>query len=164
MSEVSVEALHRRLAELEAKEEIRAFIAEYCARNDAIADIAGLVGMFAADAVMRNPAGSHNGREAIHTYYKSFFAGGTKFARHHVINQVITVVAPGLAHHDAYFIAMLGREGESKVIFGRYADTLVQRDERWWFQEKINDIVAPTTVQAGWAEGFGTHEPLTRSR
>ena len=156
--------LERRLADLEAKEEIRAFVATYCRLNDALRELDALVALFAADAVMRNPAGVHTGREAIRTYYTSFFeTGETRFARHHVINQVITIVEPGVARHDAYFIAMLGRGGESKIVYGAYADTLVKRDGGWLFQEKVNDIVAPTTIEAGWADGFGAHEPILRS-
>lgn len=155
--------LERRLADLEAKEEIRAFIARYCRLNDALTELDALVALFAEDAVMRNPAGRHEGREAIRAYYTNFFETGTLFARHHVVNQVITVVEPGLARHDAYFIAVLGRGGESKIVYGSYADTVVKRDGGWLFQEKINDIVAPTTLEAGWAEGFGVHEPILRS-
>lgn len=155
--------LERRLADLEAKEEIRAFVAAYCRLNDALTELDALVALFAEDAVMRNPAGTHTGREAIRAYYTAFFATGTRFARHHVVNQVITVVEPGLARHDAYFIAMLGRGGESKIVYGSYADTVVRRDGGWLFQEKVNDIVAPTTIEAGWAEGFGVHEPILRS-
>lgn len=159
MTEATVE---QRLAVLEAKEEIRAFIAQYCALNDALTEVDALVELFAQDAVMRNPAGTHEGRDAIHTYYTNFFKGGTQFARHHVVNQVITIETQERARHDAYFIAALGRDGESKIVFGSYADTLVKQDGRWRFQEKINDIVAPTTLQAGWADGFGPHEPIAR--
>jgi uncharacterized protein (TIGR02246 family) len=155
--------LERRLADLEAKEEIRSFIAEYCRLNDALTEVDALAELFAEDAVMRNPSGAHEGRDAIRTYYTNFFKSGTMFARHHAVNQVITIVEPGLARHDAYFIAMLGRDGESKIVYGSYADTLVKRDGRWLFQEKINDIVAPTSVDAGWAQGFGPHEPMVRS-
>jgi uncharacterized protein (TIGR02246 family) len=157
-------SIEQRLAELEAKEQIRAFIARYCALNDALTEVEALVGLFAEDAVMRNPAGTHEGRAAIHAYYTAFFRSDTQFARHHVMNQVITLVDDGVAHHDAYFIAVLGRGGESRIVFGNYADTLVQRDGRWWFQEKINDIVAATTLEQGWAAGFGTHQAIARSR
>jgi uncharacterized protein (TIGR02246 family) len=155
--------LERRVADLEAKDEIRAFIAEYCRLNDALTELDALVALFAEDAVMRNPAGAHEGREAIRAYYTNFFGSGTKFARHHVVNQVVTILEPGRARHDAYFIAMLGRGGESKIVYGSYADTVVRLDGRWLFQEKVNDIVAPTTIEAGWAEGFGTHAPIVRS-
>src|SRR4051794_15362826 len=70
----------RRLAELEAKEEIRAFIARYCVLNDALTEVDALVGLFSEDAVMRNPAGTHVGRAAIHAYYTTFFQSDTHFA------------------------------------------------------------------------------------
>src|SRR5918993_1355359 len=152
--------LERRVADLEAKDEIRAFIAEYCRLNDALTELDALLALFAEDAVMRNPAGAHSGREAIRAYYTKFFTSGTKFARHHVMNQVITILEPGRARHDSYFIAMLGRDGESKIVYGSYAATVVRRDGRWLFQEKVNDIVAPTSIEAGWAGGFGTHAPI----
>src|SRR4051812_33298553 len=129
--------LERRLADLEAKEEIRAFVADYCRLNDALTELDGLVALFAEDAVMRNPAGVHSGRDAIRDYYTKFFASGTRFARHHVVNQVITILEPGRARHDSYFIAMLGRDGESKIVYGSYADTLVKRAGGWLFQEKV---------------------------
>lgn len=156
--------LEHRLAQIEAREEIRAFIARYCVLNDALTEVDALVGLFSEDAVMRNPAGTHEGRAAIHAYYTTFFRSDTHFARHHVLNQVITLPEPGVAHHDAYFIAVLGRGGESRIVFGSYADTLVKRDGRWFFQEKINDIVAPTTLADGWAGGFGAHQAIARSR
>lgn len=155
--------LERRVADLEAKDEIRAFIADYCRLNDALTELDALVALFAEDAVMRNPTGVHDGREAIRAYYTKFFESGTLFARHHVLNQVITILEPGRARHDSYFLAFLGRDGESKLVCGAYADTLVKRDGRWLFAEKVNDIVAPTTLGAGWAEGFGTHTPIVRS-
>jgi uncharacterized protein (TIGR02246 family) len=148
--------LERRLADLEAKEEIRAFIADYCRLNDALTELDALIDLFAPDAVMRNPAGAHEGQDAIRAYYTKFFSSGTRFARHHVLNQVITMDGPDRARHDSYFLAMLGREGESKIVYGAYADTVVRRDGRWFFQEKVNDIVGPTSLTAGWAEGFGS--------
>jgi len=152
--------LERRLADLEAKEEIRAFIASYCAANDALTALDDLIGLFAEEAVMRNPAGAHEGQEAIRAYYVAFFGSGVTFARHHVMNQVITMLAPDRARHEAYFMAMLGRDGESKIVYGKYIDTVVRRDGRWLFVEKVNDIVGPTSLAAGWADGFGVHVPL----
>jgi uncharacterized protein (TIGR02246 family) len=143
-----------RLAVLEAREEIRAFIALYCATTDRMNAIDDLMQLFTEDAVMRNPAGAHEGREAIRDYYANFFAGKIRFSRHHVLNQVITLQEPDVAQHESYFIAMLGSEGESKIVYGRYDDTVVRDGGRWKFKEKVNDIVAATSLEGGWAEGF----------
>jgi uncharacterized protein (TIGR02246 family) len=161
MAESDVEA---RLAVLEAKEEIRELIALYCATNDRMDSIDLLASLFTEDAIMSNPTGSHTGRAAIHGYYTKFFDGSVKFSRHHVMNQVITILEPGVARHEAYFIAMLGRDGESKIVYGRYFDLLVKEADGWRFKDKINDIVAPTTLAAGWADGFPFHEPMQGTR
>jgi hypothetical protein len=161
MTQLDVET---RLANLEAKEEIREFIALYCSINDKRDAVEELVALFADDAVMRNPAGAHTGRGAITDYYTKFYASGVTFSRHHVMNQVITILKPGVARHESYFIAMLGRDGESKIVYGRYEDTVVKQGDSWRFKEKINDIVAPTSLEAGWAAGFGVHEALTGAR
>ena len=145
-----------RLANLEAKEDVREFIASYCAVCDRIDKIGDLVDLFTDDAVLRNPAGVHSGRAAIESYYAGFFANGVKFSRHHVINQVITILEPGIARHESYFIAFLGRGGESKIAFGRYEDLVVKQEGAWRFRNKHNDVVANTSLEAGWAEGFGS--------
>jgi uncharacterized protein (TIGR02246 family) len=151
MPELDVET---RLANLEAKEEVRAFIAAYCTTVDRIDKIGDLVDLFTEDAVLRNPAGVHSGRPAIEAYFTAFFDGGVKFSRHHALNQVVTVLEPGVARHEAYFIAILGRDGESKIVFGRYEDIVVKHEGAWRFKDKGNDIVAATSLEAGWAEGF----------
>jgi uncharacterized protein (TIGR02246 family) len=145
-----------RLANLEAKEEVREFIASYCAITDRIDKIGDLVELFTEDAVLRNPAGVHSGRAAIESYYAAFFAVGVRFSRHHAVNQVITILGPGVARHESYFIAFLGCGGESKIAFGRYEDVLVKQAGVWRFKDKHNDIVANTSLEAGWAEGFGS--------
>ena len=51
MTRIAQPDLQQRLADLEAKEEIRAFIADYCRLNDALTELDALVALFAADAV-----------------------------------------------------------------------------------------------------------------
>jgi uncharacterized protein (TIGR02246 family) len=158
MTQAEIEA---RLAILEAKEEVRDFIALYCTTTDKMNAIDDLMQLFTDDAVMHNAAGTHSGRAAIHDYYLNFFTDKTKFSRHHVLNQVITLLSPGVARHESYFIAMLGRDGESKIAYGRYHDTVVKSEGRWRFKEKVNDVVAGTSLEAGWAEGFAADQTRT---
>jgi uncharacterized protein (TIGR02246 family) len=155
MTQSGIEA---RLAILEAKEEVRDFIALYCTITDRMDAVDELIHLFTDDAVMYNAAGTHSGRAAIHDYYVNFFTDKTRFSRHHVLNQVITVQEPGVARHESYFIAMLGRDGESKIAYGRYRDTVVKSEGRWRFKEKVNDVVAGTSLEAGWAEGFAADQ------
>lgn len=143
-----------RIEALEAKDEVREFVARYCTLNDALTQLDDLVGLFTEDAVMVNAAGEHVGRPAIEAYYRAFFDGSTEFARHHTTNQVIDIVEPGVARHRSYFIAFLGRQGESKVAFGQYDDVIVKTAQGWRFSRKVNDVVAITTPENGWAHGF----------
>jgi uncharacterized protein (TIGR02246 family) len=143
-----------RLANLEAKDEVRAFIASYCTIIDRIDEVGDLADLFTEDAVLRNPAGVLSGREAIQSYYAAFYADGVKFSRHHAVNQVITILEPGAARHEAYFIAMIGRRGESTVVFGRYEDLVVKQDGVWRFKDKLNDVAGAASLETGWAEGF----------
>jgi len=152
MPETDVES---RLAALEAKEELRAFIAAYCRACDSMSGDA-VAAMFTADAVLRNAAGEHTGRDAIRAYYAAFYDGKVAFSRHHVLNQVITLLEPDVARHEAYFIAMTGAGGQSRIIFGCYEDTVVRQDGCWLFADKRNDVVGATSLQAGWAEGFAS--------
>jgi uncharacterized protein (TIGR02246 family) len=145
-----------RIANLETKEEVRAFIAAYCTTIDRMGKIGDLVDLFTEGAVLRNPAGVHSGRPAIEAYFTAFFADGVKFSRHHALNQVITVLQPGLARHEASFIALLGRDGESKIVFGRYEDIVVKQEGAWRFQDKGNHIAAAASLDVGWVEGFGS--------
>lgn len=143
-----------RIAALEAKDEVRELVARYCSLNDALTRLDELVGLFTDDAVMVNAAGDHVGRAAIDAYYRAFFDGSTEFARHHTMNQVIDILEPGVARHRSYFIAFLGRQGDSKIAFGEYDDVLVKTAEGWRFSRKGNHVVGITTPESGWARGF----------
>ena len=138
-----------RLAELEVKEAVRELVARYCATVDALDRVEELVELMAEDAVLRNPT-AYEGRQAIHDYYQTFFSSGVTFARHHVMNQVVSVESPDRARHTSSFLAMIGREGRSLIAFGRYDDTIERRGGEWVFTEKVNEIDAMTSLEAGW--------------
>lgn len=146
--------LAARIVALEQKDEVREVISRYCVLNDELTGLDQLVDLFAEDATMVNASGEHVGRDAIGRFYRAFFDGTTEFARHHAVNQVIDIIEPGIARHRAYFIAFLGRQGESKIAFGTYDDHLVKTDAGWKFSRKVHDIVGVTTPEAGWAHGF----------
>lgn len=147
--------LEARVALLEAREEVRAAVLRYCELNDQVTAVDDLVAMFTEDAQLCNPAGTHDGIDAVRAYYRSFFDRGVDFARHHTMNQVITLEAADTARHEAYFLAMLGKDGESRLAFGRYDDTLVRTRTGWKFRRKVNDVIGMTTLADGWTHGFG---------
>jgi hypothetical protein len=148
--------LEQRIANLEAVEAVRGVLSDYCELVDSgrIGDDFGA--LLAADAVMRNP-NAVEGREAIVAYYENFL-GTVSFARHHIANQKIEVDGD-TARHRAHFLAMLGREGKSILVFGGYDDRLVRRDGRWLISEKVNITRGLTTLEDGWAGEMGSKAP-----
>ena len=50
---------------------------------------------------------------------------------------------------------------ETRLAFGRYEDLVVKQEGVWRFKDKHNDIVAATSLEAGWAEGFPSSWPST---
>lgn len=145
--------IEARIAALEAKEKVKAVVADYCRKLDAV-DIEAVSDLFVADAVLANPAGEHVGHARISDYYQAFAEAGTSFTRHHVINQEIEILEPGRARHRAYFIALLGRSGESSFAVGEYDDILIETADGWKFQRKGNLVMGSTTAERGWADGF----------
>jgi hypothetical protein len=115
--------------------------------------------LFTGDAVMKNPNATE-GREAIAAYYEKFL-GSVAFSRHHVVNQKITVEGE-TARHRAHFLAMLGREGKSLLVFGEYDDRLARGVNGWRITEKVNLTRGLTTLEDGWAGGMSTAAPSRR--
>jgi len=148
--------IEERLARLEARNEVLATIAQYSSLNDRYGAVEALLAMFREDAVLRNPSGAREGIDAISEYYRATAVQQDGFARHHVMNQVVTFPELDVARHEAYFLAILGRDGESRLAFGRYDDVLKRDDGGWKFATKVNDVTGVTTLEAGWAHGFPT--------
>lgn len=157
--EARLAALEQKVDEFEAKDEVRAALLEYCRLNDVLTEVDALVDLYTDDAVLTNPAGRHEGKVAIRTYLENFFDGSVTFSRHHALQPVITIPEPGVAHIDAYFIALLGKNGSSNIAIGRYDDTLVKTDAGWRYSVKNNVIVGMTTAEKGWAYGFDGGAP-----
>ena len=151
--------LEQRMEKLEATEAVRAVFAEYCERVDRgrLGDEFGE--LFTQDAVMRNPNPTE-GREAIVAYYENFL-GTVSFSRHHVVNQRIEVDGDA-ARHRAYFIAMLGRGGDSLLVFGEYDDRLRRDGGAWRIAEKVNITAGLTTLEAGWGGDIAAVSPSRR--
>jgi hypothetical protein len=138
-----------RLTTLEVKEAVREHIARYCAIVDTLSRPDELAELFAEDALVRNP-NVYEGRQAIRDYYETFFTSGVTFARHYVMNQVVTVESADRARHTSSFLAVFGREGKSLVAFGRYDDVLERRGGAWLFVDKGTAIDVMTSLDAGW--------------
>ena len=148
-----------RVAMLEAKEEVRAMIAQYSTIADGMKALDHLMDMFTEEAVVHSSSGKLAGRVAIEEFFGKAFDGGIQFNQHYLTNQVVDILPNGIARHRAYFVALQGYQGESKIILGQYDDHLVKTAQGWKFSSKIHDILCVTTPDAGWAHGFGEKSP-----
>ncbi|WP_285314444.1 nuclear transport factor 2 family protein [Pseudarthrobacter sp. fls2-241-R2A-168] len=148
-----------RVAALEAKEEVRATIAHYNTIADEMKALDHLMDMFTDDAVVYSSSGKLAGRVAIEKFFRRAFDGGTEFNQHYVTNQVVDILPNGFARHRAYFVALQGSQGESKIILGQYDDRLVRTNQGWKFSSKVHAILGVTTPEAGWAHGFAETSP-----
>jgi SnoaL-like domain len=152
---MSADDLIRRIERLEAAEGVRDLVARYARVIDGT-DLAGeFSSIFTADAVLYSN-GEYTGRTAIFEYYESVLSQVT-FSRHHILNSAITVEAVDRARHRGAFLAMLGRGGQSIVVFGDYDDLAVRgSDGLWRFAIKGNQTIGSTTLASGWGDAsFG---------
>jgi hypothetical protein len=142
--------VEQRLDRLEAIEAARSVVARYCDAVDQGRTREALGPYFAENAVLRNPAGVTNGRDAILEYYDGFFASGATLSRHHLANQRFTALDGGRVRHEAYFLVLLARGGESFVGMGDYDDVLEHDGEAWRFVEKGNAVIGMVPLAEGW--------------
>ena len=143
--------LEERLARIEALEAVRSVVSRYCVVIDHERTREALAPFFAEEAVLRNPAGLTTGREAILDYYDGFFSSGVSVSRHHLANQRFTALRDGRVRHEAYFLMLMARDGESFVGFGDYDDVLAHDGDAWRFVEKANLVAAVVPLEEGWA-------------
>jgi ketosteroid isomerase-like protein len=137
-----------RLDRVEAGDGVRAAVADYCHAVDS-RDYERLRELFVEDAVLGDPV-AHQGREAVLAYYVSVLSALT-FSRHHTSNQVVKMIAPDVAIHTSYFVALIDREdGHSVLVLGSYLDRLVYRNNAWRYAEKVNRVTKTVTLNAGW--------------
>jgi hypothetical protein len=146
-------ALARRIARLEAIEEIKALKAWYCAfcddgyRPDELADL------FTRDGVIdAGPFGRHAGREAIRAYFAAISAT-IVYAAHHVTNPIIEVDGEeATGRWRLHVAATMVRDGRTEPVWivGDYRDTYAVEDGRWRFAEVSLsiDFIAPHAT--GW--------------
>lgn len=82
----------------------------------------------------------YEGREAVHSWYARYmenFRAKVRFLRHKISSPVIDIKgneATSVCYLDADSIAIASNT--ASVAFGRYDDTFVKDEGRWWFKER----------------------------
>ncbi len=150
------EALERRLARLEAVEDIRHLKARYCALCDASYDPDGLAALFVADGVWDGGSefGRHVGREAIRAFFAGV-SGDIRFAAHLVLNPIIEVQAPDRAAGKWRLIMPCTVQtpdgAEARWLLSEYEEDYVKPDGAWLFRSMTVKVNFYAPHLKGWA-------------
>lgn len=131
--------LARRLAQLEAIEEIKQLKARYCALCDDNYNPDGIANLFVKDGVWEGERfGHHVGRDQIRAFFASV-SGEITFAAHLVLNSIIDVKDADHASGKWRLImpATVVTEGrkEAKWLVAAYNENYVRVDGKWMFHE-----------------------------
>ena len=140
------------LWELDAREQIRDLVARYNANGDS-GRFAPVLELFAADAVMHIPSGSHHGRAAIEAMFANAAAktGSTDasratFIRHFTATLQIDLESSDTASSRCYYQVLTERGLDH---WGRYLDRYRCIEGRWLFAER--KVTTDGMVPGGWA-------------
>ena len=148
---MSAEDFERRLAALEAVEDIKRLKARYCAYCDDNYDVDNIASLFVEDAVWESATfGRYEGREAI----RGFFVEAPKmlpFAVHMVMNPIIEVNGDTATGTWYLFQACTFAEGE-RAVWGsaRYDEEYVRIDGAWKFKHLVLTSHFWTPFDEGW--------------
>jgi uncharacterized protein (TIGR02246 family) len=154
--------LEERVQRLEDYEEIRQLMVRYAAAMDNNFDAGAIASLFTENAAWTiSPAtpvtGRHEGREAI----RKFFAGLVNeynWTMHNVGNELIRIADDGQTATGTWYLvdpctmvrADGPPEGDAVFITGRYDNTFVKQDGRWYFSELTAQMHQISSWEKGW--------------
>ena len=137
--------------ELDAREQIRDLVARYNANGDS-GRFASMLDLFAPDATLHIPSGSHHGRDEIEAVFtnaatKTGTGDGAKaaFIRHHTATLQIDLISVHEATSRCYYQVLTDRGLDH---WGRYVDRYRGIDGRWLFTER--NVTVDGSVAGGW--------------
>jgi ketosteroid isomerase-like protein len=132
--------LAARVAELEAREEIRAILVDYGRFLDA-GDFEGYVGLFAADGAWVGGFGTFEGRDAIRGMLEDNMTPGPRerlTSLHLVSNEIIEVEGESARAVSKWFFIAPDADGRPRFAFaGRYEDDFVREGGSWRIARRV---------------------------
>ena len=142
---MSIEA---RIAELEAKDEIRELTARYC-HAVVDGDANTIVTLFCQDGAFRMRKTGAEGREALAEFYKGL-AGQTHkpFIQNHVIEFQSTTQATGRCSVEIRIV----QDGVAYTAAGHYFDSYRLEDGKWRFAERRYNSYHYVPLAEGWTK------------
>ena len=133
-------AVEARLAELEAREEIRAILVNYGRFLDA-GEFAAYADLFAEDGVWVGGFGTFTGRDAIRGMLEDNLAPGPRerlTTLHLLPNELIDVDGDRANAVSKWFFIGAGADGAPRLILaGRYEDEFVREGARWAIARRV---------------------------
>lgn len=152
--------LERRVAQLEAREQIEAVMAEYLYLADRNPDPDRIAALFTAEAVWE-PRGNlaveqvpTHGREAIRELFAALPAT-MSFGAHFITNAVVEVAADlGSAHGRWHTLELLTKENPTVQVFqlAWYENDFVREGEEWKLSHIRFEDSLSFPFTEGWAE------------
>lgn len=123
------------LERLLAEADITRLLHDYCALVDANRQ-PDVLDLFTDDAVYDHGHGRvYRGRQEMAQLFAAL--DGNSATSHHLSNIRIRFAHDDAAHAHSYIYAFHRRvSGEVVHLWGRYVDTVVRREGRWWFRER----------------------------
>jgi hypothetical protein len=146
----------RRLARLEAAEEIRQLKARYAEVCDTGYDPERMVPLFTADAVWDGGErfGRHEGIDAIYGFFDGVSAQ-IVWALHYMIAPLIEVAEDGESATGRWYLLepctiVTGDGPRAMLITGTYADRYRREAGAWRFAEVKLDVQTVSPLDEGW--------------
>jgi len=152
---MSLEELEARIRVLEDIEEIKRLMASYCYLVDAF-QWDDVLDLFADNARAEyGMLGSHDGKEAIATFFKNVVPNTQSWSAHQVLNPLVTV--EGQKAKGTWYLfcpaTILSPEGDRAIwIQGRYDNEFVKLDGKWKFSRLRFVFNFTIPYEEGWVK------------
>jgi SnoaL-like domain len=150
------EELERRVARLEAAEEIRRLKARYAAVCDTGYDPDRMVPLFTRDAVWDGGErfGRHEGIDAIYAFFRGV-SGQIVWALHYMVAPVVDVADDLETAAASWYLlepcTIETEQGRQAVLItGTYADRYRREPDGWKFSEVKLDFQTISPLDEGW--------------
>ena len=141
--------LRRRLAAVEAKDEIRELTARYC-HAVVDGDVDAVVALFCTDGVFRMRNTAHSGHDELRAMYETGIGAKTHkpFIQNHVIDLQSATEATGRCSVEIRVFT----DGEAQTAAGHYLDTYRVEDGRWRFADRFYNAYHLAPWSTGWTK------------
>lgn len=156
----TIDDLERRIARIEATEEIKRLKARYAQASDSDYDWRSFQDLFTADGVWHSNAfGTYEGREAVGGFMKAIAdTGSIGFAHHSMIPQWIDIAEDGLTAHGRWYLiefaTMPDADGVDRavIITCIYEDDFRLEEGRWLIAKVDARFQFVSDWDKGWVE------------